>query len=85
MDVETLKCNGQCSNMMHALAISMNFLRQTVSLTHLLRCLHNTLSGSGIDELLYFAIALMNSSSKKGLYFSTGLLSNSSSKFKSIW
>jgi len=65
---------------MHALAISMNFLRHVMSLTHLLRCLHDNLSGLGVDELLHFAIALVNSSSENGLHIVTCLLGISSSK-----
>ena len=61
---------------MYILAISINFLKQTVSLTHSLKCLYNTLSGPEVDVLLHFAIALMNFSSEKELYFLTGLLSN---------
>jgi len=84
MDIETLKYNSQCPKSMHVLAILINFLKQTAFLTHLLRHLHNTLSGLGVDELLHFAMVLMNSSSKKKFYFLTGLLSNSSSRSKSI-
>ena len=81
---ETLKCNGQWSNSMHTLAISINFLRHVASLTYLLRYLHDNLSGSRVNELLHFTIALVNSSSKKWFYFIVDLLIISSSKFKSI-
>ena len=84
MDVEILKCDGQCPNSIYILAILINFLRQTVSLTHFLRCLHNTLSSPRVDELLHFAMVLMNSSSKKEPHFLTSLLSNFLSKSKSI-
>ena len=60
---------------MLALVISINFLRHAISLTHFLRCIYNNLSGSGVDKLLYLVIALVNSSSKKGLHFVTGLFS----------
>jgi len=73
MVVEILKCKDQCPNSMHVLAISINFLRHATFLIHLLRCLYNNLSGSGIDELLHLAIALVNSSSEKELHFITGL------------
>ena len=83
IDIETLKYNSQWPNLMQVLAISMSFLRHTISLTYLLRCLHNNLSSSGVDKLLYFAIALVNSSSENRPYFITYLLGISSSKFKS--
>ena len=71
---------------MHILAILINFLKHAAFSTILLRCLYNNnLSRLGVDELLYFVIALMNSSSENGLYFITFLLGISSSKSKSIW
>jgi len=73
MVVEALKCEGQCLNLMHALAMLINFLRYVMFLTHLLRCIHNNLSGPGVDELLHLAIALVNFSSEKKLHFVTGL------------
>jgi len=44
---------------------------------HLLRYLYNNLSSFKVNELLYFVIVLMNSSSKKRLYFIIGLFTNS--------
>ena len=85
IDVKTLKCNSQWPNSIHILAILMNFLKYAASLTILLRCFYNNLSGSGINELLYFMIALINSSSENKLYLVTFLLEISSSKFESIW
>ena len=73
MVVETLKCKGQCPNSMHALTMLINFLKHVMSLTYFLRCFHDNLSGSGIDKLFHLAIALVNFSSEKGLYFVTGL------------
>ena len=85
MDVETLKCDSQWSNLMHALVMSIDFLKHVMSLTYLLRCLHNNLSGSRVYELLHFIMELVNSSSENGLYFITCLLGISFSKSKSIW
>ena len=85
MDVETLKCNSQWFNSMHILVILMNFLRHSISLTILLRCLHNSLSSPRVDKLLYFMIVLMNSFSENRLHFITFLLGISSSKSESIW
>ena len=48
-----------------------------------LRYLHDNLFGLEVDELLYFSIALINSSSENGLYFITCLLEIYSSKSRS--
>ena len=85
MDIETLKCDGQWPNLIYVLAISMSFLRHATSLTHLLRCLQNNLSGPGVDELLHFVIVLVSSSSKNGPYFVTCLLGISFSKSELTW
>ena len=71
--VETLKCEGQYPNSMHVLAMLMNFLRHATFLRYFLRYLHDNLSSSEVDKLLYLAIALVNSSSEKKLYFITSL------------
>jgi len=63
----------------------MNFLRYTASLMILLRCLHDNLSSPGVDELLHFAIELINFSSENSFRLIVGLLGISSSKFVSIW
>ena len=73
MVVEALKCEGQCLNLMHVLAMLINFLRYVMFLTHLLRCIYNNLSGPEVDELLHLVIALVNFSSEKKLHFVTGL------------
>ena len=83
IDVET--CNGQWPSSIQVLAILISFLRHTISLTYLLRCLYYNLFSSGVDELLHFAIALVSSSSKNSPYFRTCLLGISSSKSKSTW
>ena len=70
---------------MHMLAMLMNFLKHTTSLTHLLRCLYNNLLGSGIDELLQLVIALISSFSKKKLYFIAGLFVTSYITSKLMW
>jgi len=58
---------------MHALAMSINFLRHVTFLIYFLRCLYDNLSSSKVDELLYLVIVLVNFSSEKELYFVTGL------------
>jgi len=66
MNIETLKFNGQWSNSMHALAITINFLRHVTSLIHFLKCLYNSLLDSRVDELLNFAMVLVSSTSSLG-------------------
>ena len=69
--VETLKYEGQYSDSMHMLVILIIFLRHTTFLIYFLRCLHDNLSSSEVDELLYLAIALVSLSSEKKLHFIT--------------
>ena len=85
INVKTLKCDGQWPNFIHALALAISFLRNVMSLTHLLRFLHDDLSSPGVDRLLHLEMALTNSFSEKGLQFVTSLLKTSSSKSKLIW
>jgi len=82
MDVETLKCDSQWPNSMHALVMAIRFLRNVTSLIYLLKYL---LFSSGVNRLLHLLMALMNFFSEKGLLFVTGLLETSSSKSKLIW
>ena len=84
MDIETLKCNSQWPNSIHVLAMLINFMRHIAFLIYLLRYLYDNFSYPGVNGLLYFAMALVNFSSKNGLYFITCLLGISSSKSKSI-
>jgi len=85
MDIETLKYNGQWPKLMHISAMLMNFLRHAASLTILLRCLHNNLSDSEVNELLHFLIELMNSSFENSFHIVVGLIGISSSKLMLIW
>ena len=47
------------------LAILMIFFKHILSLIIYLRCLYESLSGPGVEELLHLAIELINSSSEK--------------------
>ena len=85
IDIETLKRDSQWPNSIHVLAILISFQRYLTSLTHLLRCLHNSLSGPEVNELLHFAIVLINFSSENRLYFITCWLGISPSKSEFIW
>ena len=64
INIEILKWEGQWPNSKHASAMLMIFFRHNLSLTIILRCYHDNLSGPGADELLYLMIELMNSSEK---------------------
>jgi len=44
--------------------MSMILFKHTLSLIILLRCLHDSLSGLEVDELLYLAMELINFSSE---------------------
>jgi len=63
----------------------MNFLRHAASLTIFLRCLHDNLSGPGVNKLLHFLIELINFSFENGFYIIVGLLEISFSKLMLIW
>ena len=55
------------------------------SLTIHLRCFHETLSSPDVDELLHFAIALLNFSFKKGVHSNAGLEGILSKTLILIW
>ena len=48
-------------------------LKQALSLSIILRCLHDNLSGPGIEELLQLVIVLLNSSLENGVHVEGGL------------
>jgi len=85
IDNNVLKYNSQWPKLIHVLAISMKFLRYEMLLTIILRCFQDNLLGLGANELLYLAIELLNSSSKKDVYFVIGLFGISSNEFRLIW
>jgi len=62
-----LKCDGQCSRLMHTFAILIKLLRHVLSLTMTLRYLRNNLFSSGVEVLLHFVIEFLNFSTKKGI------------------
>ena len=65
MKVETLKCVSQWSSLKHASAILMIFFRHALSLTILLRCFYDNLSGLEVNELLQL---LMENSTLENRY-----------------
>ena len=60
---EILKCDGQWPNLIHISVMAITFLKYVLSLRTILRCLHNSLSGPGMDILLHLSKELVNSSS----------------------
>jgi len=56
-----LKWFGQYPKLIHTLAILMTLLMQSSSFRMDLRCLYDSLSGPGVDELLHVPNAILNS------------------------
>ena len=82
--IDNLKWDGQYSNSIQALAMSISLAILFSSLMMSLIWLHVNLSGPGADKLLYFSIALINSCLAKEFYSSIGLLRMSSKMWISI-
>ena len=61
MEVDTLKCEGQCPKLTYTLAMSIRLLKHISLLTITLRCFHDSLLGPGVDKLLHLIIKLLNS------------------------
>ena len=85
IDNDVLKYNSQWPKLIHVLAISMKFLRYEMLLTIILRCFQDNLLGLGANELLHLPIELLNSSSKRDVYFVIGLFGISSNESRLIW
>jgi len=68
IDVNILKYDGQYSKSIYALAILIKLLRHELLLMMTLRCLQDSLSGLGVEVLLYLLIKLLNSFTEKGVY-----------------
>jgi len=60
---EILKCDSQWPNLIHAFAMEIIFLKHVLPLRTILRCLHDSLLGPGVDVLLHLSKELVNSSS----------------------
>jgi len=67
-----------------ALAILIMFFKYNLSLSMCLRWLHKSLSGPGVNELLYLVIVLVNSSSENGIQVEDREDTISSRTFSSI-
>ena len=85
MDKNVLKWEGQWPRLIQVLAILIIFQRHSWFWMMILIYLQDNLSGLGVDILLYFKIALLNSSSEKGFQLVVDMLGISSSKSMFIW
>ena len=65
--------------------ISISLIIHSLFLIIFLRCLQDSLSSLGVEELLYFLMMLMSSSFEKGTYFVISLLGISSNRLISTW
>ena len=61
IDVDILKCDSQCSKLIHILAILIKLLRYELLLTMALRYLQDSLLGPEVKVLLHLLIDILNS------------------------
>ena len=71
--VDLLKYKGQYPNSIQVLAMQIMLFKQLSSLRIILKWLYNNLSGPEVEALLQFAMAILNSSIKKGGQRKVGL------------
>ena len=81
--VDILKWDSQWHKLIHTLAISMSLTMHSLFLTILLMCLHDSLSGPRVEELLYLLMVLMSSSLEKRAHIVTSLPGISSNRSRS--
>jgi len=74
IDMNTLKCKGQCPKSIHILVIFKTLLRHSEFFMISLRYLQDNLSGLEVELLLHLLIANKNSSLEKEGYQDTALL-----------
>jgi len=60
MDEDILKCNGQCSKLIQALAMLTMLFKHLLSLITSLRYFHEILSSPGENKLLHLLMAIIN-------------------------
>lgn len=73
IEIDTLKCNGQCPRLKQALVILIMKVKYELLLIILLRTFQEILSSSEADKPLYLLIAALNSSFKKEPQSKVGL------------
>jgi len=64
INVDNLKCDGQCPKLMQALAMLMAETKHSLLMT-LFKIFHKILSVLGAEESLHLLMAFLNSSFKK--------------------
>ena len=72
IDVNVLKCKGQCPKLIWTLAMLIIELKHISSLIICLSIFHEILLGPGADELLHLLMAFLNSSLENGFHSETG-------------
>ena len=65
IDNDVLKYNGQCPKLIYILAMLTKLFKYISSLMIAFRCFQDTLSGPGVNELLYLTMELLNSLTEK--------------------
>ena len=82
---DILKWFGQYPKSMHALAILMTLVIQSPSFIMDLRCLYDSLSSPGVNELLQLPKAILNSSFENGVQIEVCLFPISSKMLVLTW
>jgi len=80
--VNNLKYKGQNLRLIYILVMLTKFKTHLLSAVRTLRWCHEILSGPGVDELLCFLIALLNSTLEKGGYLKRSFIEILSSRCK---
>ena len=79
IDINVLKCKGQCPKLIQTLAMLIIEFKHTSSFIIHLRIFHKILSGLGANELLHLPMTSLNSSFEKCFHSETdfeGISSN---------
>ena len=74
IDDNVLKYNGQCPRLIYVLVMLTIFSKYLLWLTISLKCFYKILSSLEVDKLLYFIMAIMNSSLEKGFCYNSKAL-----------
>ena len=82
---DILKWFGQYPKLMYVLAILMTLVIQSLSFIMDLRCLHDSLSSLGVDELLQLSKVILNFSFENGTQVKVCLFPISSKMLVSTW
>ena len=72
INVDNLKCDGQCPKLIQALVMLITETKHSSMLIILFKIFHEILLKPGAEELLYLLIAFLNSSLKKRSHSITG-------------